>query len=290
MLLLFPQWQLWNQIFQYQFAKSIVKEWEKIITSHTPYFSIIDESDNKYFKFVPWKRVWKYVNFWCFKICLLLANFRIISQIKANKTKILWFNIEDKWFIIKKWIIKGIKLINWFFINDDIHLCQNLNIYDYYLNEAEDFLSKIPTNLKRIFIHIRRWDYLKRTVLWEVWTILPNSYYNDLITYFSKKYKDVAFIFLSDDIKRCKKNFWKIKHCYFSNNSVWTDFSIMTKCDGGGISASTLSFLWGYYNKGNLEKIGPLYFLWFKKSIRSPSWINSKKFKWIKVKRQTTIQ
>lgn len=284
MLLLFPQWQLWNQIFQYQFAKSIVKKWEKIITSHSPYFSIIDESGNQCFRFIPWKKIRKYANFWCMKICNIFAKLRIISHIKAKWEYYQQYWIEKKWYVIKKWLFRNIKFIDGFFINDDIHLQQNFKIKQSYIDNAESFLSQIPSNLNKIFIHARRWDYLTWGVLWDTDMTLPLSYYNSVISFFQKKYKDIVFIFLSDDIQRCKKEFSKVKNSYFSeNNSVWTDLAIMTLCDGAGISASTLSFLWAYYCKRTLEIIWPKYFNWFKKQIRNPLGIDSKDFIWIDV-------
>lgn len=283
MLLLFPQWQLWNQIFQYQFAKSIVKKWEYIVTSHTPYFSIIDELWNKHFKFIPWKKIWKYVNFLCMKICVFLAKIRIISHIKAKREYYKNYRIEKKWYFAIKWLFKNITFIDWFFINDDIHLNQGLKIKKFYIDEAKQFLSQIPSNLKKVFVHVRRWDYLTWKVLWQIGTALPVSYYDDLIDYFVEKYSNVAFIFLSDDIKRCKDHFWKLQNSYFSENSVWTDLAIMTQCDWAGISASTLSFLGAYYCKRTLEIFWPKFFLWFKQYIWYPNWINSKNFQRIEV-------
>ena len=195
MLLLFPQWQLWNQIFWYQFAKSIVKKWEYIITSHSPYFSIIDESDNQCFKFIPLKKIQKYANFWCMKICNILAKLRIISHIKAKWEYYQQYWIEKKWYVIKIWLFRNIKFIDGFFINDDIHLQQNLKIKQSYIDNAESFLSQIPSNLNKIFIHVRRWDYLTWGVLWDTDMTLPLSYYNSVILFFQKKYKDIAFYF-----------------------------------------------------------------------------------------------
>lgn len=285
MLLLFPQWQLWNQIFQYQFAKSIVKKWEKIITSHSPYFSIIDESGKQCFKFVPWRKIRKYVNFWYMKICEILSKLKIISHIVGNTKKTNNFIVQDKWYKIKKWLLRNVSFIDWFFMTDDVHLHQNLKIKKQYINEGKRFLSEIPSNLKKIFIHVRRGDFLQRNVLWENWwAVLPIDYYNSVIKYFKEKYNDVAYIFLSDDIGWCKQKFSTISNCFFSNHSVWTDLAIMTSCDGWWISASSFSYLWGYYCKWKLEKIGPKFFFGFKKSVWSPNWIDSNKFMWIDVK------
>ena len=130
-----------------------------------------------------------------------------------------------------------------------------------------------------MFIHIRRWDYLTWGVFWDFDMTLPMWYYMSIIERFQIKYENIAFIFLSDDIKWCKGKFSHIENSYFSeNNNVWTDFAIMTLCDWAGISASTLSFLWAYYCKNELEIFWPKYFNWFKKQVWFPKDIDCKNF------------
>lgn len=284
MIFVFPQWRFGNQVFQYMFAKYIAKKNEKIITSTAPYFDIIEES-NKHFFLIPNKKYFRYINFILNKIFLVLWKFRIITHIKQNKILKKWFLIESKWYSEKKWLLSSIKYVDWFFIYEDQHIIwKKIKIKDFYLQKAKNFLAKIPAKNKKIFVHIRRWDYLDRSVMWQKNMTLPISFYKNQIEYLLQKNKDISFIFLSDDIDFCKKEFDYIsKITYYSNNDLWTDFALMTLCDGAIISASSLSYLWAYFIKNPIVLFAPNHFLGFKIWSWYPDWIFTKKMDFVKI-------
>lgn len=278
MLFIFPQWRLWNQIFQYMFAKYIADNDEKIVTTEAPYFSIIDEQQKK-FKIIPTWKIFRYINFWLNKFFLILAKYRIITHITQKKIVYKWFSIEKKWFFIHKWLFKHIRYIDWFFINEDSHIIwKKIKIHQKYIKKAQDFLSQIPKDYYKVFIHIRRWDYLNWSVMWDTDLSLPLSYYKGVIDLFQKKYNSVEFIFLSDDVKYIESNFFDLKNKIISKNSIWTDLAIMTLCDWAVISPSSISYLWAYFMKNTLEIFAPNYWLWFKQKKWYPEWINTEKF------------
>ncbi len=284
MIFIFPKWRFWNQVFQYMFAKHIATaDKEKIVTTDAPYFWIIEESTGK-FCIMKTGNFFRYVNFWLDKIFAILARLRIITWIH----QILWsywtFPWMIRWHSIKKWLLKNIKYIEWFFIYEDDHIIwKKLNINQELIGKAKKFLSSIPENYYRVFLHIRRWDYLEWSVFAQTDLSLPLNYYKQQIDFFQKKYKTVSFIFLSDDIEWCKKEFDYIENKVFSNNDLGTDFAIMKQCDGAIISPSTLSFLWAYFMKNKLEIFAPKYWLWFKDKIWYPEWMETKRFNFIDI-------
>jgi hypothetical protein len=60
---------------------------------------------------------------------------------------------------------------------------------------------------------------------------LPLQYYKNQIGFFQKKYKNIYFVFLSDDAEYVKHEFNYLKNKMVSENDIGTDFAIMTLCD-----------------------------------------------------------
>jgi len=281
MIFMFPQWRFWNQIFQYMFAKHIAIGNEKIVTTDAPYFGIIDEPTEK-FKIIRTWKYFRYINFWLNKIFFILAKCRIITYVRQKYIYHGWFSIQTTWYVISKGLFWKIKFIDWFFVNEDKHIIwKSLSIHKKYIHTANNFLSQIPKDYHKVFVHIRRWDYLEWSVLWQKDVSIPPSYYKDQIDFFQKKYKNVFFVFLSDDIDYVKNEFGYLKNALFSKNDFWTDFAIMTLCDGAILSVSTLSYLWAYFMKNRIEIFAPKYRLWFKKKIWYPEWIVTEKFDFV---------
>ncbi len=283
MIFIFPKWRLWNQIFQYMFAKKLSKNNESIFTIKMQYFDILDENNKKFIKF-NWKKLFKYLNFWFDILFLILAKFRIITWIYQNKWNYNWYGWQSYWFYIKKWIINNLRYINWFYIYEWEHLMwKKININIKYIRKAEIIIKSLPKKRYNIIVHIRIWDYKNWSVLWKNDLTLPIDYYKDQINFFLRKYSSCNFIFLSDDIDWCKNKFRYIENSFFSDNDLWTDFSIMTQCNWWIISPSTISYIWTYFQNQKIEIFAPNYWLWFKSNIWYPEWIQTKKFSYVNI-------
>lgn len=283
MIFLFPQWRFGNQIFQYMFAKNISNIDEKIITTDAQYFDIIDEEKNKFKIIYTWKK-FRYINFWFNKLFFILGKFRIITHIKQKYIVHNWFSIQTKWYTMSRWLFRNIKYIDWFFVNENEHIIwKELKINQKHIRKAQKFLFQIPKNYYKVFVHVRRSDYLEWAVLWQKDLSLPLKYYKDQIDFFQKKYKNIFFVFLSDDVNYVRREFAYLKNVLFSENNLWTDFTIMTLCDWAIASVSTLSYLWAYFMKNTIEIFAPKYWLWFKKKIWYPEWITTEKFNYITI-------
>jgi hypothetical protein len=233
---------------------------------------------------IPGKRYFKYINFWLNLFFKLLVKLRIISWIVQKKWLYDIYKGQTDWYIEKKWLINSFKYISWFFIYEWEHIrFKDITINNQYIKRANKFINWLPDDTYKIFIHIRRWDYLEWSVMWQKNLTLPINFYKKQIKYFLNKYKNISFVFLSDDIKWCKKEFDYLQNSLFSENDLWTDFALMTLCDWAIISASTLSYLWAYFMDNKIEIFAPKYWLGYSKKTRYPKGINTKKFTYIDI-------
>jgi hypothetical protein len=123
---------------------------------------------------------------------------------------------------------------------------KNLVFKDSILGDTKYLLDTIaPSNIK-IFIHIRRGDYL----FWPSKNnpaLLPASYYKKCIDIIRSKISDPFFIFTSDDPFYVEDIFSDLKNSYISRQSSIEDFALMSYCHGGILSASSFSWWAAYF-------------------------------------------
>jgi hypothetical protein len=117
---------------------------------------------------------------------------------------------------------------------------------DSLLGKTKSLLDTIsPLNIK-IFIHIRRGDYL----FWpdkDHPAVLPASYYKKCIDIIYSKVLNPFFIFTSDDPFYVADVFGGFENSYISRQSNIEDFILMSHCDGGILSASSFSWWAAYF-------------------------------------------
>lgn len=149
--------------------------------------------------------------------------------------------------------------------------------------EHEDRIVNIYWELlsqKTCSIHVRRTDYTTPTNL-EYHGVMPVEYYLEGIKriYGKTNPKDVLFIFYSDDIDWCKRNF-SLPEMFFSEvETGLMDLYFMGKCKNNIIANSSYSW-WAAYLNENPEKIVVAPKNWFgpacdldTKDIYEPTWI-----------------
>ncbi|MFZ3033967.1 MAG: alpha-1,2-fucosyltransferase [Parvibaculum sp.] len=126
-----------------------------------------------------------------------------------------------------------------------------------HLRAARAFLNDLPES-PRAFVHVRRGDYAK-------WTIFGNSplldldYFRNGMAAIKAEHPDVQFILLSDDVESVCRVLPDMH--VFQGSNVYEDFAMMTLCDGGVTSNSTLSWWGGFFCKRHLPVISPKGFL-----------------------------
>ena len=272
MVLFFSQDGLGNQIFQYAFLKTMSRENEIIITIG---FDRLKEVLNvKGILNVPIPNKFAIRNY-LYRFFKGLCRTKIIGYVYQKEVINNGYKIESISFGSQKGLLNNIKMVDrgFFqsekFFNDSIK--PKLKIRSKYYLEAIRILAFVPENKHKIFIHVRRGDYLKWNVLGKKDPSLPIRYYRDGMNYLSEMICNPYYIFLSDDPKYCEEKFCDIKNKIVTKgNNVGTDLAIMTLCDSGVLANSSLSW-WGAYLMERPNKLlAPKYWLGFKSKIWFP--------------------
>jgi hypothetical protein len=128
-----------------------------------------------------------------------------------------------------------------------------------YLAAAHGFLATLPPG-PRAFLHVRRGDYKKWEILGRS-PLLDLRYFQSGIDVIKKAAPETQFILLSDEVAGLASAFADSNLHVFSGANVYEDFGMMTLCDGGVISNSTLSWWGGFFCGRKLPVVSPRGFL-----------------------------
>ena len=272
MILFYSDGRLGNQIFQLAFLKEISKPKETIITFNLKkvlstfdiYFKINNiELENKI-----WQLASRKMFFYFFESLAFLKIINIIyedfNNINYNKKGgLLWFitYVRTGFFQSEK------------FFNKDKFLSE-VKIKGPYLKEAQEFLKNIPENFTKIFIHVRRGDYLTEVFNNKRGINLPLDYYNKAIELVNKEINNPYYIILSDDVEFVEIAFNHLEHKVISHNSFVVDLAVMTLCDGGIISNSSYSWWGAFLLKNKKVVIMPKHWYGWKDKMQSHKGIN----------------
>jgi len=277
MILFLSDGRLGNQLFQYAFLNTIAKDNEKIIVVNMEQF--IDTIDIKNPNFRH-KKLGRYTMFFVKKIfkpyiLKALVSLKFISYIKQDRNQTSALPSFSK--------IKGILPITLietnFFQSEDFFDKNKVNfsIKEKYIQEAKDFLAQVPRNCTKIFVHVRRGDYIFESYLGIQGIDLPKSYFEKAMKEIARDIENPFFIFLSDDFSYVECCFENIKNKIISRNSMATDLAIMSLCEYGIVSNSSFSWWGAYMMKNRKRVIFPKYWYGWKSKVEShvniqPSW------------------
>lgn len=272
MILFYSDGRLGNQIFQLAFLRGIAKPGEKIVTFNLNKVLSVFDIDLKINNIVVENKIWQFASrklfFYIFE---LLALFRIITIIYEDLS-LVTHHKRNGLFRFFTYVRVGFFQSERFFNEKDF--LKNVKIKSNFLNEAKNFIKNIPESYTKIFIHVRRGDYLTEVYNNKKGINLPLNYYNKAIELISKKVTNPYYIILSDDNEFVDISFDKLNHKAISGNSFATDLAIMTICDGGIISNSSYSW-WGAFLMNNRKiVIMPKYWYGWKDKIQSHKGIN----------------
>lgn len=267
------QGRLGNQIFQYAFLQSKKRKGEKIFSigfdELIETFEINDiynfSRKNKYLVYLINKGLFKAINL--FKTLCLIRSISVKEEVILNSYTRETNNIKIK---------RG--LTNHTYINDGFfqsHTCFKndfrLKIKDHHHNKALELLSKIPSNYLKVFVHIRKGDY-KNFKVYGKSTLLPNSYYINMIKKIIDEHENPFFIFLSDDQLENISDYNNIKHkIVFNRNNYFVDFAIMTLCDGAILSPSSFGWWGAFFMKSRDLIFAPKFWLGFNSKVNFPT-------------------
>ncbi|MDC1068787.1 alpha-1,2-fucosyltransferase, partial [Candidatus Kapabacteria bacterium] len=153
----------------------------------------------------------------------------------------------------------------------------SFQIKNKFITEANNILETVESKFTKVFVHVRRGDYLSETYNNVRGINLPMSYYEVCFNEIEKTVKNPYYIFLSDDPEFIKFAFIHKENKYISENSMGTDLAIMSLCNYGIAANSSFSW-WGAYLMNNREKVFfPKYWYGWKSKIEShpeitPKW------------------
>jgi len=275
MIIYFSDGRLGNQIFQFAFLCSISNSNERILTFFMDNFFEIFEINNfnimnfsvknRYVRFLIRKAIFPLVD----KIFKGLANFKIIT-LYQQKIDVNKFPLPE--YIVKKGYVPIKYVAPDFYQSEKLfrkEILEKIKIKEKYIREAKDIMNSFPKESEKVFIHIRRGDYVDLVFLGQKGIVLPKSYYLKAISELNKEVRNPFYIFVSDDPDYVKDCFENIEPKYISDNFVGVDLALMSLCEYGVCSNSTFSW-WGAYLMKNRKKvIFPKYWFGWKQKIES---------------------
>lgn len=272
MIIFFADGRLGNQMFQYAFLKTILKKDELCIVTGFEQLKEVFEIDD--FILISKKNKIKrvFLNRVIIPILNLLSFLKIFSFITVDH-EIMLNNYKREGTSYKNKVglfgfITFVKL--GFFQSESFFekaIINEFSIKKDYLDTAETFLEDIPITSEKVFIHIRRGDYISHKVYGRS-TLLPINYFKEKIDWFQKKNKNIVFIFLSDDPSFIKEEFMYIQNKLISYNMHFgTDLAIMTKCNSAILSPSSFGWWGSYLMKNRNIVFVPKFWLGFNSKI-----------------------
>jgi hypothetical protein len=278
-----------NGLFQYSYLRSFAKPDEKIfcIDGLMGAMKDIDEcfdlNDPNFHFYSPNKVIADIFRLIFFPCIYWLAKIRLFNYV---------WQIDDCSATSRSGLIP-ISVVKTDFFQNEAFLSEHkvrVKVKEIYMQKAMELFNGLPKDRTKVFVHIRRGDYLKEIYKNDDVTYiveptrginLPISYYNNAINLIGKEIDSPYYIFLSDDPEFVEQSFRHISQAnkYISKNSPIVDFSLMSLCEYGICSNSSFSW-WGSYFMSKKQKVFfPKYWQGWKLREEShpgiqPSWSN----------------
>ncbi len=277
MIIFISDGRLGNQLFQYAFLNTIAKEDEKIVTANMEQF--VDKFDIKNKNFIH-KKLGKYSLFFIKRIVKpyifgTFVKLKLIGYIKqdVNETSSLPTYRKKNGIFPITLVETNFFQAEDFFDKDKI----DFKIKEKYIQEAKEFLYQVPNEYTKIFVHVRRGDYIFESYLGVQGIDLPKCYFKKAMKEITKNINNPFFIFLSDDSSYIECCFEDVENKIISNESMATDLAIMSLCEYGIVSNSSFSWWGAYMMKDKKRVFFPKYWYGWKSKLEShigiqPNW------------------
>lgn len=268
--------QLCNQLFQFCFLKTFLKnkKYFLISSNFTELSNLINLKKDANHLIIKNKILKFFFRRFIYYVLKFLAEVKIIHSLDVEKEIYKGSIIEKNIIIERKGFFNICFVYPRYFQNESFFeskIFENLEFFPHHKENANNFLNKIPKEFEPVFVHIRTsniFDEYKKFKIFGITGVhLPFEFYFHHIEWFNKNLKSPYFIFLSDDIKFVKKKFRFIKNAIFSDASIFTDLLIISKCNYGIMTCSSVSWWGGYMNKNKKKIFAPKYWLGWKSKI-----------------------
>lgn len=275
MIIFFGDGRLGNQLFQYSFIKSIEDKEHTIITYCFDEILALFDSlpnliniQNKSSKFLIRKFALPLLNF--------LAQTKLITSYKIDTYIENKFIVPDMTYTKYNGLLPVIYIYPCFVQSETFFkqsVIRNLVIKETYVVMARKYLATIPNNYQKIFVHVRRGDYIHYSILGKMGSTLPISYYRSRIQWYEENIDNPFFVFLTDDPEFVEYCFENVHNKAISKNSMFVDFAIITLCEYGVMSNSSFSWWAAYMMKSRKKVFSPKYWLGWKSEVEYPKGI-----------------
>jgi hypothetical protein len=271
MIIFLAAGRLGNQIFQFSFLEKISRQGEILVCFNMDSFFKIFDTDKKRVRHSSNPYIVEGVRKFLVPFVIRpLYTLRLISFVEQKKTA---GSLPLPEWIDKKGLISSIRYVNTDYFQAEEFLdpakVLDLRIKEEFCAEARQFLSRVPENTTKVFVHVRRGDYLRVKFLGECGIDLPKPYFERAIRLMMERFKNPFFIFLSDDPSFVEYYFREFEPQITSKNSIEVDLAIMTMCEAGIISNSSFSWWGAYLMRTRKRIIAPKYWYGWKQKIES---------------------
>lgn len=135
---------------------------------------------------------------------------------------------------------------------------------------------------KRIFVHVRRTDYLEYFLTDGRTPVLPYSYYEQALSRFGPL-EDYHVFVVGDDQAWSRAHFSWLPHKTFSEYGPLEDMALMSLCHGGVVSNSSFAWWGAQLSVGGEAVVAPLYWIGWNLGRWHPRRIFTSRFKYIPV-------
>lgn len=267
--------RLGNQAFQYAFLNSKAEINEKVVCINMGQFVSYFDFNNQNFIFLSSSRItlFLYKNI-VSKILSSLVRFKVIGCI--DQLRVAGTPMPE---VLKiKGIIPFTYVKTGFFQSEKLFIDEKIDFFlkEKYVKKARSILLIQPEN-EKVFIHVRRGDYISLVYQGEQGIDLPKQYFLNAIKEIEKNVDNPFYIFLTDDPGFVRCCFDEIENKFISEEDPATDLAIMSLCRYGIVSNSSFSWWGAYLAADKRMMIFPKYWYGWKKRIEShpsiqPSW------------------
>lgn len=270
---------LGNQIFQYAFLNTIARKSEKLLCLDMAEFAVTFDVEGTKGHLVVFcsdllkSRIgrlffYKILKPFSLRFLRTLAKTRIIGYVYQGKNEqgryVSSFS-EQGGLLPFRFVDQGYFQAERFFTNESL----DFRIKKRFEQKAVQIASQIPQEYTKVFVHIRRGDYLQESFLGKQGIDLPKVYFSKAIEMLSKDLKRPFFIFLSDDPSYTRDCFLEIENKLISNENMQVDLALMTLCEYGVTSNSSFSWWGARLMKKRRKVIFPKYWYGWKVKVSS---------------------
>jgi hypothetical protein len=274
MLIFLESGRLGNQIFQYAALRSIASEKERLILIGFEDFKQTLEGFDAIFICTRKSFLFKFLTRYRIQIEKVIKRQSLFGLVYENQDK-------DKLSIVKK---RGLININYtlmsFFQSQnsfDPKIIENISINSKLVYRANRIINNFDISKKKVFVHIRRGDYITYPTA-QFPAILPAEWYMNCINKMNILLDNPFYIFVSDDTQYVNENFGHLQNKYVSEANSSQDFALMSECDGAILSPSSFAWWASYFIKQKNDDsifIAPKYWIGHRRKNWHPEFIQT---------------